>query len=192
MTTTKRSLKPTTKDAWAKASDSGPHVAVLPSGKAVRFRILTAGELLSSGRLPEGLRDAAALYASHPDGPDELMRSLVFTASLRDDAQSALERLIKAGRELEPHVVAASLVEPEVTAEEVASGIFPELDVRMLLEFAERRRNVDAAGNRLPFVTLDEYATFRSEPGRDAGTGNGGGAGDAAGAALSDADREAV
>lgn len=184
----KSSLKPTSKEAWAKASDSGPHTAVLPSRKAVRFRILSPGELLAYGGLPEGLREAAELYASHPDGPDQLMRELVITASLRDSGQTALNRLIQAGRELEPHIVAAMLVEPQVTAEEVASGAFPELDVRMLLEFAERLRNVDAAGNRLPIITLDEWATFRAGPERDAGAADGRDAEGLATGALSDAD----
>ncbi len=175
---TKRSLKPTSKEAWAKANDAGPHLAVLPTGKAVKFRIPDSSALLRSGRLPESLREAAVIFASHPEGPEELMRELVITATLRGPGQDTLGRMIQAGQDLTPYLIAEMLVEPEVTAEEIADGLLPDLDMRMLLEFAERLRNVDAEGNKLPIITLDEWATFRRQPARDAGAGPGGANGD--------------
>jgi hypothetical protein len=188
MTTKKRSLKPTSKTAWAQANDSGPHLAVLPTGKTVKFRIPDSSALLRSGRLPEGLREAALIFSSHPDGPDELMRELVITAALRAPGQDTLGRMIQAGQDLTPYLIAEMLVEPEVTAEEIAAGDFHPLDIRMLLEFAERLRKVDAEGNHLPIITLDEWATFRREPARDAGARAGGGNGDSAAGALPDDD----
>jgi hypothetical protein len=174
MTTAKRSLRPTSKTAWAQANDAGPHLAVLPTKKVVRFRIPDSAALLRSGRLPENLREAAIIFSSHPDGTDELMRELVIAAALRGPGQETLSNMIQAGTDLTPHLIAEMLVEPEVTPEEVASGMFHELDIRMLLEFAERLRNVDAAGNTLPIIVLDEWATFRRQPQSTAGTGAGG------------------
>lgn len=192
MTDSKRSRKPVSKEAWAKASDSGPHLATLPSGNVVRFRIPSSSALLRSGRLPEHLREAAIVFGSHPDGMEELMRELVLAAALRGPGQETLARVISAGQDLTPYLIAEMLVEPEVTPEEVAEGMFPELDLRMLLEFAERRRSVDAEGNRLPIVTLDEWATFRREPAGDAGARAGGAIRIAAEGALPGADGGAV
>jgi hypothetical protein len=188
MTTKKSSLRPTSKTAWAKANDSGPHLAVLPSGNVVRFKIPNMSALVRSGRLPEALREAALIFSSHPEGPDELMRELVITAALRGPGQDTLSRMIAAGQDLTPHLLAEMLVEPELTAEEIAEGLLPELDVRMLLEFAERLRNVDAAGNQLPITTLDDWATFRREPAREPGARASGDNGAGTAGAPADAD----
>ena len=188
MATKQRTLKPTSKDAWAKANDAGPHLAVLPTGKVVKFKIPDSSALLRAGKVPDALREAALIFSSHPEGPEELMRELVITAALRGPGQDTLGSMIQAGNDLTPHLIAEMLIEPEVTPEEVAAGMFHELDIRMLLEFAERVRNVDAQGNQLPIITLDEWATFRRQPGRDQGTRNGGDDGQAADGAVSDAD----
>src|SRR4029077_17464354 len=82
--------------------------------------------------------------------------------------------VIQAGHDLAHVLVAEMIVEPEVTADEIAGGIFPELDVRMLLEFAERLRNVAALGNVLPITTMDEWARFRRITASTGSTGNGG------------------
>ena len=189
---TKPRKVPTTKAAWAKRNDAGPHLAVLPSGATVRFRIPDQAELLKAGRLPEELREAAIIFTSHPDGTDELMRELVLMAAMRGAGQDTLASVIKAGQDLTPHLIAAMLVEPEATAEEVAEGLLPQYDVRMLLEFAERLRNVDAQGNRLPILTVDEWATFRRERARPDGPGNGGAPEPLAAGAVPDPDAELV
>lgn len=169
----RRALKPTASSAaWAKKNDAGPHLAVLPSGTVVKFRIPDSSALLKAGRLPDELREAAIIFTSHPDGTEELMRELVITAALRGPGQDTIASVIKAGQDLTPYLIAEMLVDPTITPEEVAT--LPELDVRMLLEFAERLRNVDAAGNELPITTMDEWATFRRKPGRPRGAANGG------------------
>ena len=188
----RRALRPTSKDAWAKKNDAGPHLAVLPSGAVVKFRIPDSSALLKAGRIPEQLREAAIIFTSHPDGTDELMRELVITAALRGPGQDTLASVIKAGRDLTPHLIAEMLVSPEVTPEEISEGLLPELDVRMLLEFAERLRKQDAEGNVLAITTLDEWASFRREPARDAGAGNGGSPEPLADGAVPNADEEPV
>jgi len=178
---TTRRPKIVTKSRWTKANDTGPHLAVLPSGLSadgnheyVKFVIPDAGQLLRTGRIPANLREAAIVFTSHPDGTDELMRELVITAALRGPGQDTITNVISAGHDLAHVLVAEMVVEPEITAEEVAGGVIPELDVRMLLEFAERLRNVDAAGNVLPIVTMDQWATFRRERPRLDVAGDGG------------------
>lgn len=171
------SLRPTSKAAWAAANDRGPHLAVLPTGKVVRFQLADSAMLLRSEKLPEQLRIVAQLAAAHSDGAEGYIQDLVQTAIIRgEDASATIAATIAQGVELSHYLVAEMLVEPEVTPEEVASGMFHELDIRMLLEFAERRRNVDHAGNVLPIMVLDleRWATFRYSSPDTAGTRDGG------------------
>lgn len=184
----RRSMKATTKSAWFKANDAGPHWATLPSGAVVKFRIPDAGQLLKSGAIPATLREAAILFSSHPEGSDELMRELVITAALRGPGQDTIAAVVSAGNDLRNILVAAMVMEPDVTPEDVAEGRMPELDARMLLEFAERMRNVDAAGQLLPITTMDEWARFRRQSAGDRSTGDGNGTGDDPGADVPDAD----
>ncbi len=182
----------TSKTGWAKANDAGPHVATLPSGTVVKFKIPDAGQLLKAGRIPNHLREAAIVFTSHPDGTDELMRELVITAALRGPGQDTITAVINAGHELAQVLVAEMVIEPAITAEEIADGAFPELDIRMLLEFAERLRNVDADGNELPITTMDQWATFRRQPPSVAGAGDGRANGSEPRGDVSDADDRAV
>lgn len=164
--------KPVSAAAWRKHNDAGPHLATFPSGAVLKFIIPDSGSLLRSGRLPDNLRETALLCAAHPDGPEGYMSELVTSAIIageRADRQSTITKAISDGMELGHVLIAEMLVEPKVTPEEVARGDFPEVDVKMLLEFAERRRNVDAVGHRVPVVILAEWARFRDEPVGDDG-----------------------
>ncbi len=177
MTAKRTSLKPTSKEAWAKANDRGPHVATFPSGAVLEFVIADSGALLRSGKLPEPLRITGTLASAHEGGADGYMADLVQTAIFRGgDAQATIAGAVAQGVELSHFLVAEMLVAPDVTPEEVASGMFHELDIRMLLGFAERRLNVDAAGKQLPIMLVDAdfWTRFRREPGGDAGTRAGG------------------
>lgn len=168
--------KPVSAAGWRKRNDSGPHRATFPSGAVLEFIIPDSGSLLRSGRLPENLRETALLCAAHPDGPDGYMGELVTAAIIageRNERSATVTQAIADGMELRDVLIAEMLVEPKVTPEEVARGDFPELDVKMLLEFAERRRNTDALGHKVPVVILAEWARFRDEPLSDLGAGNG-------------------
>ena len=188
----RRTLKTSTKAQWLKANDAGPHKAVLPSGTVVTFVIPDAGQLLRSGAIPTTLREAAIIFTSHPEGSDELMRELVITAALRGPGQDTIANVISAGNDLRHILVASMIRDPEVTVKDVAEGRLPELDVRMLLEFAERMRNIDAAGNLLPITTMDEWATFRRKPAGAGSPDDGNGDGADAGDDFSDADEDAL
>lgn len=159
--TARQSRRPVSAAGWRKANDAGPHLVTLPSGATVRIIIPDENVLLANGRLPDQLRETALLCAAHPDGGEGFMHELSVAAAIEDERRAAVRSFIEDGLELRNHLVAAMLVEPEVTPEEVARGDFPELDVRMLLEFAERRRNVDAAGNLVPVVVAREWLRVR-------------------------------
>ncbi len=192
MSTKPKTPRVTSKSAWLAANDAGPHVAVLPSGKAVKIVIPDTSALLRSDALPERLKESALVFTSHPEGADELMRELVITAALRGPGQDTLARMIQAGNDLTPYLISDMVVEPKITAEDVANGLLPPLDMRMLLEFADRRRNVDAAGNELPISTLAEWDSFREKPDSRAGAGDGGANGSEPDDTVSDPDEDAV
>ncbi len=163
---------------------------MFPSGATLTFRIPDSGALLRSGLLPDRLRTTALLCAAHPEGPDGYMADLVMQAVVSAERSELVSRAIEDGMGLANVLVAEMLVKPEVTVEEVASGAFPELDIKMLLDFAERKRNTDAAvpPNRLPITVLSGWATFRDErPGLE-GAASGGPGGPADGADVPEPD----
>lgn len=175
------SPKLATKASLAQANDRGPHIAILPTGlktgEAVKFQLVDAAMALRSGKLPEHIRVTAQLAVAHADGIDGYFQDLVQVAIMRGgDAQATIAGAIQQGVELSHHLIAEMLIQPEVTAADVASGMFHELDMRMLLEFAERRRDTDAAGNKLPIMVLDpeRWARFRYGPDNTPGAVDGG------------------
>lgn len=176
------------KQAWKQRSDRGPHTAAFPSGATLTFTIPDSGSLLRSGRLPDRLRRVALMCAGHPEGAEGYVGDLVLRAMVAADGEERMAQALEDALVLQAHLVAEMLVEPAVTADEVTEGAFPELDVKMLLEFAERRRNVDAAGTRLPVIVLSEWASFRGEPESAAGAGGVGDGGQEHGGDVPDAD----
>ena len=168
------SSKPDSKTAWRKRNDAGPHTGVFPSGATLKFIVPNSGLVLLSGKLTGTLRATAVFCAGHPGGNEGYMRDLVNGAVVNPELAEQAIQAIEDGLALRPILVAEMLVDPKVTPEEVAAGDFPEEDIRMLLEFAERRRNVDAAGNQLPIIVARDWLPFRDKPESDAGARNGG------------------
>lgn len=182
----KRSPRPVTADGWAKRNDAGPHTATFPSGATLRFTIPNDSTLLAAGMLPLELRETALLCAAHPDGVEGYLRELVVQQVV--DGEARVRQAIEHGIEMRHHLVAAMLVEPQVTAEQVSAGSFPTPDIEMLLEFATRQRNVDAGGRRLPIIVAHEWALFRDEPASANGAVDSDGGGADARADVPDAD----
>lgn len=186
------STKSDSKTAWKQRNDAGPHTAVFPSGARLTFRVPDDSALLRAGRLRDELRTTAVLVAGHPGGAEGYMADLVTHAMLDAEREQRVVQVIEHGLEIQNELVAEMLVEPKVTAEEVGRGDFPAMDVRMLLEFAERRRDTDAAGNRLPVIMLSDWAGFRDGRNGSAGVAEGGAGGDEPGGDVPDADGGAV
>lgn len=180
--------KTDSKTAWKQRNDAGPHTAVFPSGARLTFRIPDDSALLRAGRLRDELRTVALLCAGHPGGAEGYMQDVVVQAMLDVEREQRVLQTIEQGLEIQNELVAEMLVEPKVTAAEVGRGDFPAMDIRMLLEFAERRRDTDAAGNRLPVIKLSDWAGFRGERNGDPGAGEGGAGGDDAGGDVPEAD----
>lgn len=184
--------KSDSKTAWKQRNDAGPHTAVFPSGARLTFRIPDDSALLRAGRLRDELRATALLCAGHFGGAEGYMQDMVTHAMLDAEREQKVAQTIEHGIEIQHELVAEMLVEPKVTAEEVGRGDFPAMDIRMLLEFAERRRDTDAAGNRLPVIKLSDWAGFRDELNGSAGPGEGGAGGDEPGSDVPAADGDAV
>lgn len=161
------------KDAWKARTDRGPHKAVLPSGIEVTFIVPNSNELIRADRLPDRLAQMAIMAASYPDGTQGYLGDLAVSAIHDEDAAVKLKAALKDGLELHDWLISHMLVAPKLTAEEVGSGDFPQPDLEMLIEFAERRRDTDAAGTKLPIVVLETLATFRdgAAGGTDAAAG---------------------
>jgi hypothetical protein len=147
----------------------------LPSGHEVSFVVPDSNALIAARRLPEELTEIALYAASYPDGAEGYINDLSVRVAMADtpEAREKLNRAVSEGISLGRWLVAYMLVDPEIGVDDVPE--LPPMDVRMLLEFAERKRDTDAQGVRLPIALLEEYARFLHEPGRAPADGNGGG-----------------
>jgi hypothetical protein len=167
---------PTTSwDAWL---ERDRYTITLPSGAVVKIQLLELPDHFMLGDTPDGLRRAAVgeLGQKLQQGGDAL------TEDERDEMMATI-------REYYARVVADSLLDPAppegMSAADVSASL-PERDRDLLLKIQQRATNEDAAGQRLPFQTLEELARFRGE--RD---GAAGGAADEAVGAGVPANREA-
>lgn len=166
MSTKSKSRTADRKAAWKDRNDRGPHTASFPSGVDLTFVIPNETQLIRADRLPDHLTELAAYSAAYPGGADAYMEDVALAASRSNgdpEAANRLKETVQRGLELRDWLIAEMLVDPKVTPEEVAAGDFPDADIAMLLEFAERRRNTDAAGKRLPIVVLGDFARFRDD-----------------------------
>lgn len=166
---------PNGKAAWIARSDRGPHSAELPSGQVVRFIVPHSNELIRANRLPDHLIEIALMATAYIDGADGYMGDLAMRALTDPEQMGRVSKAVKEGLELRDWLVATMMVDPPLEPSDVAD--LPEADVKMLLEFAERKRNEDAKGVKLPIIVLEEFDRFRYEPGGGADDGPGGGDG---------------
>lgn len=119
----------------------------LPSGEQVKIKVPDVPEMLREGQVPNEL--IAAVRESQddvsPGGFD-------------------MEK-IKEATDYMRWLVSVTVVEPKLTPEDVPE--LPVLDRDMLLEFALRRRDVDAIGHQL--YGMEKVADWRRFRGRGAG-----------------------
>lgn len=156
------------------------HRIECPSGARILLRLLSVGELLTAGGLPDDLQKVAleewaaadahqpsptvqAAAAAYEELPAKPTRKQETAADTR--ARGLVEQLAAVNR----HIVAAALVEPKLTADELADASFPYADLEMLAGILQRRVSFDAAGRRIGVEPLDTFRVFAEEHGCDPG-----------------------
>lgn len=127
---------------WKKA---GQHDVTLASGFEVAMRIPNLPELVQSGEFPNHLVETAIKLANaDPADPENKITA--------DD--------IKEQAEFYRALVSKSLVDPEVTPEEVKD--LPFEDVELIVSIATRQRDLDAVGNHISGLEKSEqWRRFR-------------------------------
>lgn len=148
-------------DVWRQKT---VHTVTGPSGATFKIRIPGIAGMLERAELPTHLVGIALLDISHRDGAAAALRELVDDVMEETGREKLLAEVKKLG-EYQRHLVAAALVEPTLTFEEVSSGDYPEDDLAMVAEIVQRLRGVDARGVRIGVEPLDRWATFHREHG---------------------------
>lgn len=128
----------TNKTAWKKAKT---HEVTLNSGTEVSIQIPNLVELLQAG-----------------DVPNHLVPYATRTSEAIERGREIKPEQIKAAAEFARFLVTKTVVEPEVTPEDVPD--LPAEDVDMLIEFATRQRDLDALGHHI--AGLEKQSDFRS------------------------------
>lgn len=171
MSATETSENSSALSAWQRRA---AHSITLPSGQKVKIRIPGIATLLEHGDLPEDLFEIATaeltdtVAAPGADGMPVVISGAVQLVSKADDREQKLER-IREFASFQRHLVAAALVEPELSYEEVTDavreGSLPEDDLAMIAEIVQRIRFRDARGVMIGVEPLERWATFREKHG---------------------------
>lgn len=136
------------------------------SGSTCKIRIVGIPTMLEIGVFPDHLIGIALLDISTREGAVGALRETLQDV-LAEEKRAEMVAEVRKLAEYERRIVAASLVEPDLTYEEIASGEFPEDDFSMILEIVQRRRAYDARGVRIGVEPLDRWAMFHREHGLD-------------------------
>lgn len=122
------------------------HKITLPSSTEVTIALPNLPMLIKTGQIPNSLLDTVVKAQTDPNftiTPEMLAEQADYTAM----------------------IVAKTVVDPEITAEDVAE--LPYEDVEMIMDFAMRNRDLDAVGHHLS--GLEQVGSFRRFRGLDAG-----------------------
>lgn len=129
----------TTKTSWKKA---GIHEGItLPSGTVVSIRLPNLSLMIKTGQIPNTLVDAAMSLQN----------------ATNNGEATITQEMIEQQWDYSSFLVSKTVVEPEITQEEVAE--IPAEDVEMLVEFATRQRDIDAVYRHIS--GLDKLESFR-------------------------------
>lgn len=131
---------------WKKASI---HTPLLPSGVRVGLRIPDLAKMIETGQVPNHLIDAALGMAR---------------AQIKDkDGIPSTEELTKTAkqdREFTDLITLASVVEPELTEDDLTD--VPVEDKQFIVAIATRQRDLDAEGEHIAGLTSSEkFRRFR-------------------------------
>lgn len=161
-----------------------PSLAWADSKAGWRRRGLHRVTLPSSQRVLMRIPDLAKMV----EGPESAIPGHLLAIALREvidqtDAARTLVDQIKAGEtdeavktvgelnELERWIVTQSVVEPEITVDDINEGLIPPEDLAMIAAIARRERFTDARGVTIGVAPLDDFAVFRDAHGCAQGDG---------------------
>lgn len=145
-------------DVWRQKA---VHTVTCPSDAVIRIRIPGIATMLEHGDLPDHLIGLALLDISRPEGAAQALREMLQT--LTDEAQHAkVVAEIRKFAEYQRRLVAAAIVEPAMTYEEIADGSLPEQDLAMVADIVQRLVATDSRGVRIGVEPLDKWARFHS------------------------------
>lgn len=140
------SSKATTKTNWKKAA---VHEGVtLPSGAVISVKLPNLSLMMKTGQLPNALVQAAVAQVEATSG-----------------SSSITAEMIEQQWDFYSFLVSKTVVEPEVSQEDVAD--LPAEDIEMIVEIATRQRDMDAVYRHLS--GLDTQESFRQFRGLSAG-----------------------
>lgn len=138
-------VKTVTAAGWKKAA---VHNVLLPSGVRVEIKIPDLPSLIETGQFPQHLLDAA-----------------IGLAAKGDSGIATREDVVKQ-REFTDKVVELTVVNPKLSAEDIAE--IPFEDKEMLVALATRARDLDAEGEHIAGLTNSEkFRRFRGLGGVD-------------------------
>lgn len=125
------------------------HTVTLPSGTVVKVKLPNLAGFVKSGTLPSSLLEASQKVAQASRAGEEVPKELY-------------EEMETFNTFLVTHTV----VDPVITAEDIASGPdeegIPPEDVEMIVGFATRRLDFDAVGHHLAGLeTVESFRKFR-------------------------------
>lgn len=142
-------------DSLAEAKRRARFVVTGHSGATYELRALTLDDLAAEEALPDDLIRVALLEAHTPGGVSgEIARELKKSS---EEGNAAAVKISADVLALRDRIVLAAVTAPKLKPADVAD--LDPFDRAMIAEFAQRQRNVDAAGRQVGADTLD---TFRA------------------------------
>lgn len=145
------------KDAWF----GRVHDAVLPSGVKVTYRDLTLAEMARVGDLPSELLEIAIAEWSDPGAAARMavepLQQLPEepTDEQQETAEAEMRQVLERISAVNRHLIAAALVDPVLTVEELER--VPVADLELLTALINRNAAVDAAGRHVGVVPVDQF-----------------------------------
>lgn len=125
-------------EAW---SANKRHIVTLPSGTAVAIEIPDLPNMIRAGDIPNNLISIAIGVANGKKvTADDISEQAAFYNKL----------------------VSITVAQPQVTEQQVETGVIPAEDKEMLVELAVRQRDFDARGHHVGGLETDaDFRTFR-------------------------------
>lgn len=143
-------LQPPQPDSLAEVKRRARFVVTCTSGASYELRALTLDDLAAEDALPDDLIRVALLEAHSPGGVSGAIASHM-QHDREDDAMKLSADLLK----LRDRLVLKAVVTPKLKPADVQH--LDPFDRHEIAEFAQRQRNVDAAGRQVGADSLDTF-----------------------------------